>query len=33
MNDKEYTNAIMIIFIAFLMIALSSIVGVAIILR
>ena len=33
MNDKEYTNAIMIIFIVFLMIALSSIVGAAIILR
>lgn len=33
MNDKEYAHAIAIIFITFLMIALSSFVGVAIILR
>lgn len=33
MNEKEYTHAIVIIFIVFLMIVLSSIVGVAIILR
>lgn len=33
MNGGEYMNAIMIIFIVFLMIALASIVGVAIILR
>lgn len=33
MNGNEYMNAIMIIFIVFLMIALVSIIGVAIILR
>lgn len=33
MNDKEYTHAIAIIFIVFLMIALSSFIGAAIILR
>lgn len=33
MNEKEYTHAMAVIFIVFLMIALSSIVGIAIILR
>lgn len=33
MNEKEYTHAIAVIFIVFLIIVLSSIVGVAIILR
>lgn len=33
MNGNEYMNAIMIIFIVFFMIALASIIGVAIILR